>query len=216
MFEKNKAEHKRNIKEYEDNYDKKISGIVPINKDGTNYDGMPYNLYPSSPNKIAKEMAQYQKHAPIDVHENGEVSVEFTNGATVYFRRGPDGKVVISRDNDLPAIEYKKDGKLDKVFVKNGVVHRENGPAHIARSLMGGDVDSYYKDGVLHRLDGPAVTIWNDGEEIYGSKKPSAEEFYFNGRKIPEAQFKFLRVKILEDKIRKIGVVKIPTMMARR
>ena len=47
MSEKDQAEYKKSVEMYKESYEKKISGIVPLNEDGTNYDGMPYHIYPS-------------------------------------------------------------------------------------------------------------------------------------------------------------------------
>ncbi len=198
MSEKDQAEYKKSVEMYKKSYEKKIRGIVPINKDGTNRDGMPYHIYPSGPAGIKRELEQYQEHAPTDVPENGEVSVEFTNGAKVYFRRGPNGEVVIGRGNDRPAVEFE-DGT--KIYVKNGVAHRENGPAYIGKSLMGGDVECYYNEGVLHRLDGPAVIKWESGKNTYGDLPPSAVEFYIKGEKMSPEQFEFVEKKVKAGKV---------------
>lgn len=50
-----------------------------------------------------------------------------------------------------------KNGKyIDEISIcwyKNGLLHREDGPAHI--SLIGGKV--WYNEGMVHREDGPAI-----------------------------------------------------------
>lgn len=197
MSEKDQAEYKKSVEMYKESYEKKISGIVPINEDGTNRNGMPYHIYPSGPAGVKRELEQYQKYAPTDVPKNERVAVKFTDGATVHFYRNQNGEVVIGRDNDLPAVEFE-DG--NKIYVKNGVVHRENGPAHIARSLMGGNVNSYYKDGVLNRLDGPAVIKWEFGD-TYGKLPPSAMAFYINGEEVSKAQVEFIQGKVGAGKV---------------
>lgn len=65
--------------------------------------------------------------------------------------------------NDKPAIEYP-DGS--KYWYKDGVMHREDGPAVLVKNA-----EIWMRDGKYHRIDGPAVSwtikkryeYWVDG-----------------------------------------------------
>jgi hypothetical protein len=47
-------------------------------------------------------------------------------------------------------------------FMKNGLLHREDGPARI----LPDGYQEWYFEGKLHNLNGPAA-IWNDGRKYY-------------------------------------------------
>ena len=61
-----------------------------------------------------------------------------------------------------------------KVWYKNDLLHRDDGPA--IESANGGK--QWYKNGKLHRDDGPA-RIWADGKK----------EWWINGDKYSESEF---------------------------
>lgn len=76
--------------------------------------------------------------------------------------------------------EYYEDGQLKKEeWYKNGVLHRENGPA-VVNYWLGKKkyLEEWYKGGQLHREDGPALVEYNEeGQKI-------TEEYYLNGEKV--------------------------------
>lgn len=116
-------------------------------------------------------------------------------------------KKLHTEHNDIPAkVTYKLNNNIWKktstVFYKNGVPHRENGPAVIANDSMlyNSEISrinsvkcyKYYNNGIHHRLDGPAFfeeknINGNISTEIYWS---------FKGKKIP-----FWCPKVNEGKI---------------
>jgi len=70
--------------------------------------------------------------------------------------------------------------KIDKIWKKNGVPHREDGPAVIYEN---GD-EAWYYNGRQHREDGPAVE-WEDGVTkywYYYDKWTDNEEKFYNER----------------------------------
>ena len=62
-----------------------------------------------------------------------------------------------------------------EVWCKNGVIHRDDGPAIRHRNNY-----LYYQEGKLHRLDGPAIV------ELGGPR-----EYYINGAKYSPKQYKW-------------------------
>jgi hypothetical protein len=57
------------------------------------------------------------------------------------------------------------DGHMIEHYYRNGVLHRDDGPAFVMRDETGPSLpitEQYYRDGKLHRDDGPAV-VWNYG-----------------------------------------------------
>jgi hypothetical protein len=62
--------------------------------------------------------------------------------------------------NDNPAV-YSKDGKVKKWY-KNGILHRDEGPADIFITNTSKRF-SYYKDGEFHRIGAPASIYIVDG-----------------------------------------------------
>lgn len=85
---------------------------------------------------------------------------------------------LIHTDDDHPSICHSTGSKF---WHKNGVLHRDNGPAIMRVSgtrewwvngqlhrknkpaVEGHSVNVYYKHGLLHRIDGPAVDHKNSG-----------------------------------------------------
>ncbi|MHA6897985.1 hypothetical protein [Ralstonia pseudosolanacearum] len=66
-----------------------------------------------------------------------------------------------------PKLECVIDNQVRK-FYRNGVLHREDGPA-----VVGRDYQAWYRHGLLHREDGPAV--------IRGRGAGAVEEYWFEG-----------------------------------
>lgn len=60
-----------------------------------------------------------------------------------------------------------------KVYIKNGLKHRLNGPAEIDTKK---GVETWFKEGKRHRIGGPAVVYKN---------KPELNEYWENGVKVP-------------------------------
>jgi len=60
----------------------------------------------------------------------------------------------------------------DKIYLKNGFVHREDGPAVIRK--IGENL--WYKDGILHREDGPAVEKTNGTKNTKQNKTPQVKK----------------------------------------
>jgi len=69
----------------------------------------------------------------------------------------------------------RSDGTVVEGWYRNGVLHREDGPAYVERRPDGTVVEGWRKNGVLHREGGPArVERHPDGTVI--------EEWHRNGR----------------------------------
>lgn len=74
-------------------------------------------------------------------------------------------------------------------YVRNGILHRPNGPAYISR--LGSK--AWYQDGKLHREDGPAIELrtgtreWYQNGELHRIDGPAVErlgefqEWYLHG-----------------------------------
>lgn len=61
-----------------------------------------------------------------------------------------------------------------KQWVKNGVLHREDGPAIVGKNYL-----AWYRHGLLHREDGPAV--------VRGSGVNRLEEYWLEGCLVSKA-----------------------------
>ena len=62
----------------------------------------------------------------------------------------------------------------DRFWYKDGVLHREDGPAV---ECINGD-KAWYKNGKLHREDGPAIE-WSNGDK----------EWFLDGKELSEDEF---------------------------
>lgn len=87
----------------------------------------------------------------------------------------------------------------DVLFLKEGVIHREDGPAMLYKSQI-----AYVKNGRYHRLDGPAI-IKPDGAEVYFIE----DKHYSTKEEWEVARDKYVRIeKILKhyglDKVVKV------------
>ncbi|MFL9610951.1 hypothetical protein ACKF11_12770 [Methylobacillus sp. Pita2] len=66
---------------------------------------------------------------------------------------------LMHRDNG-PAVELvTTGGDIRKSWYRNGLRHRTDGPAHQVTREDGVEFEMYYQNDVLHRTDGPAMTI---------------------------------------------------------
>jgi hypothetical protein len=77
----------------------------------------------------------------------------------------------LHRNGDLPAMM----SPTESIYYKNGLIHRENGPAVIRAHQQ-----CYYKNGVLHR-DGDLPAIINSGN-IGEDQKIYSEVYYKHGQ----------------------------------
>ena len=75
-------------------------------------------------------------------------------------------------NGNITKIEYYNDGGVE--YYKNGVLHREDGPALIKEN---GDKEWYF-NGVLHRDDGPAIELHNGERSWFTNGK--REDTYGN------------------------------------
>jgi len=127
----------------------------------------------------------YQDGKPY--REEGPTSIK------AYFAREFEGKYYVEKIEEeylnaegeahregAPAIIFRSgDGCMeDLLYVQNGVIHREDGPANIRKGLDGYLEETYFQNGVKHRADGPAHIIRNRNGN--GSLK---EAYFQNGRK---------------------------------
>ena len=103
-------------------------------------------------------------------------------GASIYFIRGLGWRSLSEK------IEFKSPEKSRKitlvtptekafVYVRNGHLHRKDGPAIIAKEYK-----AWYKDGVKHREDGPAEIIaknsfrkWYQNGKLHCTSGPAVE-----------------------------------------
>jgi hypothetical protein len=87
------------------------------------------------------------------LHRNGDLpaSIETSCMRNVYYKHGR-----IHRDNDEPAVVSEN----LKIYYKDGLRHREYGPAYISPLT-----EIWYYYGKPHRYDQPAV--FNNGDEYY-------------------------------------------------
>jgi antitoxin component YwqK of YwqJK toxin-antitoxin module len=97
---------------------------------------------------------------------------------------------------------YRKDGSVYRTHhTKNGLLHREDGPAYIEYHENGKVYgETYYKDGVYGREDGPAWILYDeDGSTLmmisFALKKEELLPFWdFYDRSSEENQKTLLRV----------------------
>jgi len=76
----------------------------------------------------------------------------------------PDGTVVeewhkdgvLHREDGPAYVEHRPSGTVVERWHKDGIHHREDGPAYVERRPNGTVVEWWYRNGVLHREDGPA------------------------------------------------------------
>jgi hypothetical protein len=94
---------------------------------------------------------------------------------------------------------WKKDGKFDIAY-KNpeGQYHRLFGPAYISETY---DYEIWYKNGVYHREDGPAIRhrnnfVWYKEGQLHNLNGPAIingggpKEYYIDGRKYSPKEYK--------------------------
>ena len=78
-------------------------------------------------------------------------------------------------------VDYYSTGSQE-VWLKDGVLHREGGPAKIDYVDSNDKLliwsDYWYVNGLLHREDGPAIVQYDDFGEVM------KESYYLSGRKI--------------------------------
>lgn len=98
----------------------------------------------------------------------------------------------------------------DIVWMKNGKVHREDGPAIEHQS----GYSAWYFEGMKHRLDAPAI-IWHDGSMewfVHGSRhredgpavtdSDGSKEWWINDVQLTEEEFnQWLEKKELNEKL---------------
>jgi len=94
----------------------------------------------------------------------------------------PDGTVVeewyrndeLHREDGPAWVARSPDGTvIEEWWYKNGRLHREDGPAHVVRSPDGTVIEGWYRNGITHREDGPAGVVRSpDGTVV--------EEWYKN------------------------------------
>jgi len=100
---------------------------------------------------------------------------------------------LLHREDGPAYINYFINEEVEKEYYKNGRRHRENGPA-IIKHYEDGKIyyESYYINGKLHREDGPA-RIWYgyDGITIW------SKEYYLNGEQVTD-EFQLLVIETLE------------------
>lgn len=70
------------------------------------------------------------------------------------------------------------DRELSKetIFRRNGLLHRQNGPALIVNYSCGSIWEQYYLNGKRHRIVGPASIFYNENRKIIG------EDYYIDGK----------------------------------
>ena len=86
------------------------------------------------------------------------------NGDTRWHQKQLDGKLLLHRENDLPAIEYANGNKY---WLLNGQYHRDNGPA----VEYADGTKFWYQNGQYHRDNGPAIECANGHKYWYKSGK---------------------------------------------
>jgi hypothetical protein len=80
-----------------------------------------------------------------------------TDTTEIYYR---DGEV-------CRYVRRSSDGSGCEEYVRNGKLHREDGPAYLRIDANGIKVEVYYRNSVRHRDDGPAsITRYPDGATI--------------------------------------------------
>ena len=103
----------------------------------------------------------------IEFYENGHIK------STSWYINGR-----LNRMEDLPSIiGYDNNGQrqiISKNWFKDGVRHRDNGPAFINYN-NGQIIKKWYKDGQLHRDDGPAIINYDINGQII------SQAWYING-----------------------------------
>ena len=80
-----------------------------------------------------------------------------------------------------------------KLYYRNNLLHREDGPAFEYKTKKGNTSSSWYVDGLLHRVDGPAIEHANGDKEWYQNgllhrvdgpaiDRLNVKEWYCNGK----------------------------------
>ena len=98
--------------------------------------------------------------------------------------------------SDVPTFIDVRDGTVVMRWYKNGMLHRENGPAMITKNSDKTTLESWYINGQLHRNDAPAIIHTNDNGEVM------AEIWYKNNsihRENGSAIIKYSQGKIIKE-----------------
>lgn len=89
-----------------------------------------------------------------------EKEITRVDSAGTKFWYNKEGK--LHRDGDLPAVVYPDGGRE---YYRNGVTHRDRGPAVVMPSFNDSYKVKYYRNGKIHRVGGPAV--YRSGHKEY-------------------------------------------------
>jgi hypothetical protein len=115
--------------------------------------------------------------------KNGAVQ-DCPSGPAFIRRNAADGSIEerycrngLPHRDDGPAYSWRRaDGSTYEAYWRMGKLHREDGPAVVERRADGSTKEMYYRDGVNHRLNGPAVVErYADGSWV--------ERYYRNGKR---------------------------------
>ena len=89
--------------------------------------------------------------------------------------------------------EYYDTGQLkSEKWYKNGVLHKEDGPAVIKYYTDGITfMEEWYKEGTMHREDGPAIIHYNNNGEI------EKYSYYIEYKQLTEKEF--IKYKTIND-----------------
>lgn len=103
----------------------------------------------------------------------------------VYYYRGKIHRELGPAVDCMSKIPFGDVSNL-KIWVKNGKIHNDFGPAYKTNNII-----KWYINGKLHRINGPALVVMD-----------KLEDYYINGKKLPTEE-----AKLNTDRLNKLNSI---------
>ena len=147
--------------------------------------GKRFDIFTVQENGKTLTVKSYNKQTTLN-----SIGIRIKSGCVYYYHGkihrelGP-AIVGIGSIDGIPYLSDSFDGNI-KIWVKNGKIHNDFGPAYKSNNTKKWDITKWYINGKLHRTNGPALII----KAGYTGAKIDQEYYYINGIQLPTEEAK--------------------------